>query len=68
MSSMSEPDYVVCLECDTPTYMFEWAGGAVLEATCAVCGNDDPTLFSTEEDLEEMDTGRGGDDDDGGEK
>lgn len=60
---MLDPDYVVCLECDTPTYLFEWSGGTVAEATCPVCGNDDPSLFSTEEDLEEMDRGRGGEDD-----
>jgi|YNPBryunderm2012_1023409.scaffolds.fasta_scaffold00923_10 hypothetical protein len=62
MESMSDPDYLVCLECDTPTYLFVWSGGAIVEATCSVCGNDDPTLFTTEEELEEMGSGRGGED------
>ncbi len=62
---MQEPDYVVCLECDTPTYLFVWSGGAIVEASCQVCGNDDPTLFSTEEELEEMVSSQG-DDEEGG--
>ncbi len=65
---MSDPDYLVCLECDTPTYLFEWSAVGVVAATCPVCGNDDPTLFSTEEELEEMGSGRGGDDDDSDEE
>lgn len=68
MGPMSEPDYVICLECDTPTYLFEFSGGVVVEATCPVCGNDDPSLFSTEEELEEMDTGRGEEGDEGEEE
>lgn len=54
---MLEPDYLVCLECDTPTYVFEWSGGVVLEAACPACGNDDPSLFCTEDELEEMTPG-----------
>lgn len=56
---MADPDYVVCLECDTPSYVFQWAGGTIVEAICQACGNDDPSLFCTEEELEEMAPGSG---------
>jgi len=51
---MAAPDYLICLECETPTYTFEWREGRIVEALCATCGNDDPALFATEEDLEEL--------------
>jgi hypothetical protein len=50
---MDEPDYVVCLDCETPCYVFEWQGKLV-EIVCAVCGNDKPDQFATPEDLEEL--------------
>jgi len=51
---MAIPEYLICLECETPTYVFEWASGKVLEAQCPMCGNDDPSLFISEEELEEL--------------
>jgi hypothetical protein len=56
---MSEPDYVICLECETPCYLFEWADGRVREASCTMCGNDDPTQFVTEDEMEDMSSGGG---------
>lgn len=61
---MSAPEYLICLECETPTYSFEWREGRVTEALCTACGNDDPTLFATEDDLEEMSLRDAGDEDD----
>jgi translation initiation factor 2 beta subunit (eIF-2beta)/eIF-5 len=51
---MAIPEYVICLECETPVYTFEWAGGRVVEAICPQCGNDDPAAFATEEEYEEF--------------
>jgi len=51
---MAAPDYLICLECESPTYTFEWRDGRVQEASCAACGNDDPASFASEEDIEEM--------------
>jgi len=48
------PDYIICLECETPNYVFEWQDDKVKEALCDTCGNDDPTQFATEEDYEEL--------------
>lgn len=51
---MSEPDYVVCMECESPAYTFDWREGRLIGAVCALCGNDDLTLFATEEQMEEF--------------
>ena len=51
---MSAPDFLICLECETPIYTFEWKESKVKEALCPTCGNDQETLFSTEEEYEEM--------------
>ena len=52
---MAQPEYLICLECETPVYVFEWRDGHVLDVTCPVCGNEDPVSFATEEEMEEMD-------------
>ena len=48
------PDFVICLECESPVYTFEWNGARVTEAVCPTCGNEQPTMFATEEEYEEM--------------
>ena len=49
------PDYVICIECETPCYIFEWGDeGGLVEALCTTCGNEDVTQFVTEEEYEEM--------------
>ncbi len=51
---MAPPEYLICMECESPTYVFEWGNGHTLEATCPVCGNDDPSTFVSEDEFEEM--------------
>ncbi len=52
---MSVPDYMVCLNCETPCYVFEWNdAGKVTEVLCQVCGNDELDEFSTPEEFEEL--------------
>ena len=48
------PDYVICLECEAPSYVFEWREDKLIDALCTTCGNDDATQFVTEEEYEEM--------------
>ena len=48
-----EPEYVICMQCETPTYQFEWNNGKVSVALCGTCGNDDPSDFASEAELEE---------------
>ena len=52
---MSEPDYLICLQCETPTYQFEYdKNGNLVQAVCTVCGADDVSEFLTEAELEEQ--------------
>lgn len=51
---MSEPEYLVCLNCDTPTYTFDWEGGKLVAAVCGACGNDDPEEFMTDAEYDEQ--------------
>jgi hypothetical protein len=53
-SAVAEPEYLVCLDCETPVYVFDWREGRVLEVVCPVCGNEDPSNFATEDEIEEM--------------
>jgi len=48
------PDYLICLECESPCYVFEWNDDKIVEALCTVCGNEDPSQFATEGDFEEL--------------
>ncbi|MCG6947940.1 MAG: hypothetical protein LJE93_03370 [Acidobacteria bacterium] len=51
---MTTPDYIICLECDTPVYTFDWDGSRVTSAICTACGNESLSQFMTEEDYEEL--------------
>jgi len=51
---MSEPEFLICNECDSPVYVFEWEDGRITEAICTACGNDKPALFTTDEDYGEQ--------------
>jgi hypothetical protein len=52
-AAMASPEYLVCLECETPCYEFEWEDGKISEVLCLSCGNGDPEQFLPPEDLEE---------------
>ena len=54
---MAAPDYVVCLNCESPCYVFEWRDDTIREALCTVCGNDDPEEFISPAELEELSGG-----------
>jgi len=51
---MSAPEYVICLNCETPCYTFEWEDGELKEPLCLACGNEDPEQFATTEDVEAL--------------
>ena len=48
------PDYLLCLECESPCYIFEYKDDKLIEVLCDVCGNEDPAQFATEEDYEAL--------------
>jgi translation initiation factor 2 beta subunit (eIF-2beta)/eIF-5 len=49
-----QPEYVICTECDSPVYEFEWRDSRVAEIVCQVCGNEDPDSFLTEEEIDSL--------------
>ena len=51
---MDEPEYLICLQCETPTYQFEFLDGKLIAVVCNTCGNDDITDFMTEAEIEEQ--------------
>ena len=51
---MDEPEYLICLQCETPTYQFDYANGKLASIVCTACGNDDVSDFATEAEYEEM--------------
>lgn len=51
---MEAPEYLICIDCETPCYDFEIQAGEVVEVLCAVCGNDQPDQFLTESQYEEL--------------
>ncbi len=48
------PDYLMCLECGSPCYVFEWEGGRIVEGICPACGNEELPLFVTPAEFEEQ--------------
>ena len=55
---MSAPEFMICLNCETPCYVFEWVDGEVTEAMCTACLNEDPEQFATEEEYESLSGGQ----------
>ncbi len=51
---MDAPEYLVCINCETPCYTFEWAESVVTEVMCMSCGADEPDEFTTEDEFEAM--------------
>jgi translation initiation factor 2 beta subunit (eIF-2beta)/eIF-5 len=56
---MPAPDYLICLECETPCYTFEWSDDKIVEIQCIRCGNEDPVQFLTDEEFEALSEDRG---------
>lgn len=51
---MSQPDYLICMNCETPCYIFEWKDDAPTETFCEACGNEEPDEFATAEDFDAL--------------
>ena len=54
---MAAPEFLICLNCESPCYVFEWHDEKVTEAICQVCGNDETDQFATEDEFDAI-TGR----------
>ena len=51
---MAAPEYLICLNCESPTYVFEWQEDELKEAVCETCGSEEVDQFLTEEDFEAL--------------
>jgi hypothetical protein len=51
---MASPDYLICLGCESPCYVFEWEEEQITEVLCQVCGNDNPEEFVTPEEFDAL--------------
>ncbi len=51
---MDAPEYLICIECETPCYDFEFKSGEVTDAICSICGNEETDQFLTETQYEEL--------------
>ena len=49
---MDQPEYLICINCESPCYTFEIQDGKVVEAMCMVCGEDEPDGFVSEEEFD----------------
>lgn len=52
----SAPEFLICLECESPCYTFEWRTGTLKEILCEVCGNEDLEAFATQEDVDAIES------------
>lgn len=52
---IAEPDYLICRECETPCYSFEWdpMRAFVRSAFCEMCGNDNSEAFKVPDEDEQ---------------
>lgn len=51
---MARPEYLICLNCESPTYVFEWEEDAVVEAFCELCGNEEVDQFLSDEEFDAL--------------
>ena len=51
---MAIPDYLICLNCEAPSYVFEWKDDEVVEAYCELCTSEEVDQFLTQEDFDAL--------------
>ena len=51
---MARPDYLICLNCEAPAYVFEWENDEVIEAYCELCTSEEVDQFLTQEDFDAL--------------
>lgn len=48
------PEFLICLNCESPCYVFDWQKGIPTEVLCEICGSEEPDQFLTEEDFDSL--------------
>jgi hypothetical protein len=51
---MALPDYLICLNCETPCYDFEYREDVVTEILCPMCGNEEVDQFITPDEFDSL--------------
>lgn len=53
---MAAPEYLICLNCETPVYIFEWDIGKdqLEEILCGTCGSEEEAEFLTQSEYDEQ--------------
>ncbi len=51
---MPAPEYLICLNCETPCYVFDYKDGELQEAVCEACGNEDTEQFVTADEFDAL--------------
>ncbi|MEM9293281.1 MAG: hypothetical protein AAGD01_16480 [Acidobacteriota bacterium] len=51
------PEFLICIECETPCYTFEWQSDQITEIQCLACGNDDPEQFLLQDEMDALSGG-----------
>jgi len=51
---MAAPEFLICLNCESPCYLFEWEEDGATEAVCEVCGSEEVDQFLTPEDFDTL--------------
>lgn len=51
---MARPEYLICLNCEAPSYVFEWKDDEATEAFCEYCASEEVDQFLTQEDFDSL--------------
>ncbi len=51
---MPAPEYLICLNCESPTYVFTWKEDQLIDILCEVCGNEELDQFLNQEEFDGM--------------
>jgi len=51
---VARPEYLICLNCEAPAYVFEWENDEAKEIFCEVCGSEEEDQFLTQEDFDTL--------------
>jgi hypothetical protein len=51
---VARPEYLICLNCESPSYIFEWKDDEVTEAYCEICTSEEVDQFLTQDDFDSL--------------
>jgi hypothetical protein len=51
---VAEPEYLICLNCESPCYVFTWEEDQLVDVLCEVCGSEETDQFLTQDEFDEL--------------